>query len=136
MCLSKSGHHTNSIDDSTGIVVSQFTSYGQSALLLLFLSREPGNGYMHDALPSLLRGCIGYLSSGIWLPSNSGIEEGKANKVAVGLLFPQCLLVLSVMNLVLAVTRLTFVLAVKAFTSSDICGIAVGGAVGYVIIFR
>lgn len=76
MCLSKSGHHTNSIDDSTGIVVSQFTSYGQSALLLLFLSREPGNGYMHDALPSLLRGCIGYLSSGIWLPSNSGVKWG------------------------------------------------------------
>ena len=86
MCLSKSGHHTNSIDDSTGIVVSQFTSYGQSALLLLFLSREPGNGYMHDALPSLLRGCIGYLSSGIWLPSNSGVKWGES-KVAVGLLF-------------------------------------------------
>lgn len=85
---------------------------------------------MHDALPSLLRGCVGYLSSGIWLPSNSGIEEGKANKVAVGLLFPQCLLVLSVMNLVLAVTRLSFVLAVKAFTTSDICGIAVGGQLG------
>ena len=84
---------------------------------------------MHDALPSLLRGCVGYLSSGIWLPSNSGVKWGES-KVAVGLLFPQCLLVLSVMNLVLAVTRLSFVLAVKAFTTSDICGIAVGGQLG------
>lgn len=91
---------------------------------------------MHDALPSLLRGCIGYLSSGIRLPPNSGVEEGEANKVAAAFPFPRGLLVLSVMSWVLAVTCLSFVLAVKAFATSDICGIAFGGAVGYVITFR